>query len=161
PINVLHTVLHKTRKTRDLDNILRGKFEATSILFEQTLRFKNADEGELLAEGFCNEETRIDKLDPRMEALKDWKDIEQRREEQVKIEKKLQVATDFPDNHALKNEAKEQQTKAIRERLQILDIVRKDYLEPKEFDKLILAEAYKGDPAVCAKKVLHVYRSLI
>ncbi|KAF9333923.1 hypothetical protein BG006_002952, partial [Podila minutissima] len=148
PINVLYHVIQKTRKMRDIDNILRGTFEETSILFEQTLQFKNTDEGELLAEGFCNAETRIDKPDPRMEALKDWKDIEQRRNEQVKIEMKLQVATDFTDNHALKNETKKRQTKAIRERLQIQDIVRKDYLWPEEFDKLILAEAYKGDPAV-------------
>ncbi|KAF9279851.1 hypothetical protein BGZ74_002730, partial [Mortierella antarctica] len=226
PINVLHTVIHKTRKMRNIDNILRDKFEATSVLFEQTLRFKNADEGELLAEGFCNEETRIDKLDPRMEVLKerprteregvgpgkslegipsyteqqrwekgrqslckiclskfgrmalplhsvldvknattslnvDRKDIKLRRNEQVKLEERLQVATDFPDNHALKNEAKKQQIKEICERIQIQDIVRKDYLAPEVFDKLILAEAYKGDTAVCAKKVLHVYRSLI
>ncbi|KAG0343386.1 hypothetical protein BG005_002455 [Podila minutissima] len=201
PINVLHTVIHKTRKMRNIDNILRDKFEATCILSEQILQFKNADEGELLAGGFCNEETRIDKLDPRMEELKerprteregvgpgksfegiptyteqqcwekdrqslcktclskfgrmalpqrsvldvkhattslnvDRKDIKQRRNEQVKLEERLQVATDFPDNHALKNEAKKQQIKEI-------------------------SEAYKGDTAVCAKKVLHVYRSLV
>src|SRR5687768_13112536 len=89
----------------------------------------------------------------------DRKDIKQSRNEHVKLEERLQVATNFPDNHALKNEAKKQQIKEIRERLQIQDIVRKDYLAPEVFDKLILAEAYKGDTAVCAKKVLQVYRS--
>jgi len=68
PVDMFHTVINKTRKMRDIDNILRDKFEATSATIEKTLRFKVPEEGDLLTEIF-RRETRIHKLDARIKVL--------------------------------------------------------------------------------------------
>ncbi|KAF9322445.1 hypothetical protein BG006_002392, partial [Podila minutissima] len=68
PTNMLHTVVNKTRKMRDIDNILKDKFEATSATIEKTLRFKVPEEGDLLAEIFLNE-TKVHKLEARIKVL--------------------------------------------------------------------------------------------
>ncbi|KAG0329637.1 hypothetical protein BG000_012022 [Podila horticola] len=56
---------------RDIDNILRDKFEATSATIEKTLKFKDAEEGELLAQIFRNE-TTVHKLEARIKVLKEF-----------------------------------------------------------------------------------------
>ncbi|KAF9319195.1 hypothetical protein BG003_009653 [Podila horticola] len=71
PVDMLHTVINKTRKMRDIDNILRDKFEATSATIEKTLRFKVLEEGDLLTEIF-RRETRIHKLDARIKVLNEY-----------------------------------------------------------------------------------------
>ncbi|KAF9370387.1 hypothetical protein CPC16_003741 [Podila verticillata] len=71
PVDMLHTVINKTRKMRDIDNILRDKFEATSATIEKTLRFKVPEEGDLLTEIF-RRETRIHKLDARIKVLDEY-----------------------------------------------------------------------------------------
>ncbi|KAG0076370.1 hypothetical protein BGZ93_001784 [Podila epicladia] len=68
PVNMLQTVVNKTRKMRDIDNILKDKFEATSATIEKTLRFKVPEEGDLLAEIFHNE-TNVHKLEARIKVL--------------------------------------------------------------------------------------------
>jgi len=68
PIDMLQTVVHKTRKMRDIDNNLRRKFEATSAILERALRCKDAQEGKLLAEIFRNEST-VHKLDTQIEVV--------------------------------------------------------------------------------------------
>ncbi|KAG0330784.1 hypothetical protein BG000_011461 [Podila horticola] len=70
PVDMLHTVINKTRKMRDIDNILRDKFEDTSATIEKTLKFKDAEE-ELLAQIFRNE-TTVHKLEARIKILKEF-----------------------------------------------------------------------------------------
>ncbi|KAF9372765.1 hypothetical protein CPB97_001018 [Podila verticillata] len=55
----------------DIDNILRDKFEATSLTIEKTLRFKDKEEGDLLAEIFRNEAT-VHKLGARIKVLDEF-----------------------------------------------------------------------------------------
>ncbi|KAF9414633.1 hypothetical protein BGZ94_000330 [Podila epigama] len=71
PVDMKHTVVNKTRKMRDIDNLLRDKFEATSRTIEQTLRFKDKEEGDLLSEIFMLE-TTIHKQDARIDVLKEY-----------------------------------------------------------------------------------------
>ncbi|KAG0030392.1 hypothetical protein BGZ81_002730 [Podila clonocystis] len=71
PVDMLQTVINKTRKMRDIDNILRDKFEATSATIEKTLRFKDQEEGELLAQIFHNE-TEVHKLEARIKVLDEF-----------------------------------------------------------------------------------------
>lgn len=71
PIEMLQTVVNKTHKMRDIDNILRDKFEATSATIEKTLRFKDAEEGELLAQIFRHE-TTVHKLEARIKVLNEF-----------------------------------------------------------------------------------------
>ncbi|KAG0329519.1 hypothetical protein BG000_012073 [Podila horticola] len=71
PIEMLQTVVNKTRKMHDIDNILRDKFEATSATIEKTLRFKDAEEGELLAQIFRHE-TTVHKLEARIKVLNEF-----------------------------------------------------------------------------------------
>ncbi|KAF9384416.1 hypothetical protein CPB97_005696 [Podila verticillata] len=68
---MLQTVVNKTRKMHNIDNILHAKFKATSVTIEKTLQFKDAEEGELLAEIFRNE-TRISKLEARIKVLNEF-----------------------------------------------------------------------------------------
>ncbi|KAG0017205.1 hypothetical protein BGZ82_000818 [Podila clonocystis] len=70
-VDMLQTVINKTRKMRDIDNILRDKFEATSATIEKTLRFKDQEEGELLAQIFRNE-TEVHKLEARIKVLDEF-----------------------------------------------------------------------------------------
>ena len=71
PIDMLHTVINKTRKMRDIDNILRDKFEATSLTIEKTLRFNNKEEGDLLAQIYRNE-TTVHKLEAQIKVLDEF-----------------------------------------------------------------------------------------
>lgn len=68
---MLQTVVNKTCKMHNIDNILHAKFEATSVTIEKTLQFKDAEEGELLAEIF-RDETRISKLEARIKVLNEF-----------------------------------------------------------------------------------------
>lgn len=43
PINMGQTVVHKTKKMRDIDNVLKVKFEATSRAIEDTLSISNKE----------------------------------------------------------------------------------------------------------------------
>ncbi|KAF9359680.1 hypothetical protein BGX26_011720 [Mortierella sp. AD094] len=52
PVVMNQTVVNKTRKMRDIDNLLKDKYEATTRVIERTLRFKNEGEGDLLAKTF-------------------------------------------------------------------------------------------------------------
>ncbi|KAG0345999.1 hypothetical protein BG004_002650 [Podila humilis] len=62
PVDMLHTVVNKTRKMRDIDNILQDKFQATSRTIERTLRFKDRVEGAMLSEIY-RRETDIHQLE--------------------------------------------------------------------------------------------------
>ncbi|KAF9092336.1 hypothetical protein BGX27_001856 [Mortierella sp. AM989] len=52
PVIMNQTVVNKTRKMRDIDYLLKDKYEATISVIERTLRFKNKEEGDLLADIF-------------------------------------------------------------------------------------------------------------
>ncbi|KAF9171544.1 hypothetical protein BGX20_007365 [Mortierella sp. AD010] len=52
PVVMNQTVVNKTRKMRDIDNLLKDKYEATTRVIERTLRFKDEEEGNLLARTF-------------------------------------------------------------------------------------------------------------
>ncbi|KAF9105381.1 hypothetical protein BGX27_009654 [Mortierella sp. AM989] len=62
PVVMNQTVVNKTRKMRDIDHLLKDKYEATTSVIERTLRIKNQDEGDLLAKTF-QFETDIIKMD--------------------------------------------------------------------------------------------------
>ncbi|KAG0336594.1 hypothetical protein BG004_007970 [Podila humilis] len=71
PIDMLHTVVNKTRKMRDIDNILRDKFEATTKTIENTLRFKIPEDGDMLSETY-RRETIIHELDAKIKVLEEY-----------------------------------------------------------------------------------------
>ncbi|KAG0318988.1 hypothetical protein BGZ99_005352 [Dissophora globulifera] len=62
PVLMRQTAINKTQKMRDVDNLLKDKYNSTSMVIESTLRFKNQEEGDLLADIF-QLETRIHKMD--------------------------------------------------------------------------------------------------
>ncbi|KAG0030394.1 hypothetical protein BGZ81_002732 [Podila clonocystis] len=68
PINMSQTVVNKTRKMRDIDNILRSRFEATCATIPNRPRFKDQEKGELLAQIFHNE-AQVHKLEARIKVL--------------------------------------------------------------------------------------------
>ncbi|KAG0028727.1 hypothetical protein BGZ82_008276 [Podila clonocystis] len=71
PINMFQTVVNKTRKMRDIDNILRSKFEETSAAIANSPRLKDQEEGELLTQIFRNE-TEIHRLEARIKVLDEF-----------------------------------------------------------------------------------------
>ncbi|KAG0363625.1 hypothetical protein BG005_009976 [Podila minutissima] len=71
---MLQTVVNKIHKMRDIDNVLKDKFEAPSATIEKTLRSKVPEEGDMLAETF-RRETRIHKLQAQVKALLVRRDI--------------------------------------------------------------------------------------
>ncbi|KAG0068380.1 hypothetical protein BGZ93_002780 [Podila epicladia] len=71
PINMHQTVVNKTQKMRDIDNMFRDKFEVTSATIEKMLKFKDAKEGELLMQIFRNE-TKVYKLEARIKILDEF-----------------------------------------------------------------------------------------
>lgn len=71
PVPVMHTVIGKTHKMRDIDRVLRNKFEAASETIEKTLRFKNPEEGNLLIEIFRNE-TKVYDLKAKIRVLDEF-----------------------------------------------------------------------------------------
>ncbi|KAF8946341.1 hypothetical protein BGZ52_008818, partial [Haplosporangium bisporale] len=72
PVHLLRSFLAKTRKMRDIDNILRPQFESALADFERTTPWlQDPDERELLADVFlCN--TRIHKLKTKIKALDEF-----------------------------------------------------------------------------------------
>ncbi|KAF9277462.1 hypothetical protein BGZ74_003326, partial [Mortierella antarctica] len=71
PMDMLLTVVNKTRKMRDIDNCLRPQFERAIAKTEQTQWLEDPREGELLAEVFrC--ETRIHELDAKVRVLDEF-----------------------------------------------------------------------------------------
>ncbi|KAF9204834.1 hypothetical protein BGZ59_000828 [Podila verticillata] len=71
PVDMLHTVVNKTRKMHDVDNILRAEVKAVIDKFELDQHLEDRDEGELLAETLrCR--SWIHGLDTRLKALDEF-----------------------------------------------------------------------------------------
>ncbi|KAG0342243.1 hypothetical protein BG005_002773 [Podila minutissima] len=91
-------------------------------------------------------------------------EIVQRREERMRLLSELQVTVQHRNQHASQNGANMAKIKRIvknhSEGIQILGFVANEYLTPEIFQALMIAEAYMGDTAQCAKKVQAVYMSL-
>ncbi|KAG0348860.1 hypothetical protein BG005_011282 [Podila minutissima] len=71
PIDVLQSVVHKTRKMRDIDNILTDKYQATSETIQKTLQFKNLEEGRMVKCIF-RLETQVQKLEAGIKVLDEF-----------------------------------------------------------------------------------------
>ncbi|KAG0341340.1 hypothetical protein BG000_009479, partial [Podila horticola] len=71
PVDMLHTVVNKTRKMCDIDNYLRSEFQAATAYLEQTKWKEYPREGELLAE-LLRWESFIHDLDARIRALDEF-----------------------------------------------------------------------------------------
>lgn len=71
PVHILQSVLTKTRKMREIDNILRPQFESALADIERTTRWlQDPKEGELQAEIFCGE-NRTHQPQARIKALEE------------------------------------------------------------------------------------------
>ncbi|KAF9319191.1 hypothetical protein BG003_009649, partial [Podila horticola] len=71
PVNMLQTVVNKTRKMRDIDNHLQRQFESAIAGIEQARWLKDPKKAEVLAEIFRGE-TRIHKLKARAKVLDEF-----------------------------------------------------------------------------------------
>ncbi|KAG0329638.1 hypothetical protein BG000_012023 [Podila horticola] len=71
PVDMLHTTIHKSSRMRTIDNILRDKFEAIYDHMFMTLKLKDREQAELLAEIF-RRETKVHNLEAQIRALDEY-----------------------------------------------------------------------------------------
>ncbi|KAF9319194.1 hypothetical protein BG003_009652 [Podila horticola] len=71
PVDMLHTTIHKSSRMRTIDNILRDKFEAIYDYMLMTLKLKDREQAELLAEIF-RRETKVHKLEAQIRVLDEY-----------------------------------------------------------------------------------------
>ncbi|KAG0313050.1 hypothetical protein BG000_006037, partial [Podila horticola] len=71
PVDILQTVVNKTRKMREIDNHLQRQFESAIAGIEQTRWLKDSREAEVLADIFRGE-SRIHELKARAKALDEF-----------------------------------------------------------------------------------------
>ncbi|KAF9372766.1 hypothetical protein CPB97_001019, partial [Podila verticillata] len=162
PVHLQQCFLAKTRKMRDIDNILLPQFESALADMERTIRWlQDPDERELLADVLLCD-TRIHKLKTKIKMLDEF--FIRHEVPLLEIQHKEQVDM----QHMVIGQKRtveicHQETRAINdhtEKLRVLEFLAKEFLKPEVFKVLIDAEVYIGDTAQCIKKVQKVYTEL-
>ncbi|KAG0325355.1 hypothetical protein BG000_001839 [Podila horticola] len=134
PVDVVQTVINKTCKIRDIDSILRDRFETTLIpIGKKDCLVQKSGNGELIIEILCNE-AEIHQPDARAKFKSTT--LPQHSVLQVRIPTtpttNLKMSQrDIKQEREEYNEAKKQQTREILESIQILELMRDDYLAPE------------------------------